>query len=590
MELSVWAVNDGEKVLKEDLANPNKTGNSVWDGRTIRLFGARNETIAFQVIVENGDEEASSLSVEMSGLVHAEHEESRIENDAALDPDPTNYVGRRIEVFTQHYLYVSPDLGTAPQWFYAESAPPLHRSGWIPDGLIPANARPRLGGQPVRVSARSNQGFWIDIYIPREEALKPGMYSGSVTVRCGDAVVAKLPVSLQLYDFALPDENHSVTFVYASDVSDYYPDTPDIRDRFRRMAHRHRFDLVGSDVHMKPFDAELLARYAPYLDGSFFSKENGYEGPGEQVGEGVFPIGMYGASVLGREQEAMQREVDKWVRYFEELNWPGVYFNYLIDEPLPAKYEWIREQAGIIHGSPGAGNRLPLFTTRRYTPEIEDAIDIWCAHKIDPESMARSQETGEKLWFYNGYRPYHGSLILEAEAVDMRVNSWLRYRYRIEGYFVWHGTHWRHNHQGPRGRWHQNVYSYAVTFMYVAKDEAAYYGEDGVHFGNGDGILFYPGREPFFREQDRGIDGPISSIRMKNLRRGIQDYEYLWLAAQRGHQAAADAIAREAVPIGMHETVAGGQASWSSCGSKWDDYRRQAAELIASSAIDVTAN
>ncbi|WP_177182627.1 DUF4091 domain-containing protein [Paenibacillus sp. OV219] len=587
LALAVWAVNDGEKILKEDLANPNKMENSVWDGRTVRLFGARNETVAFQVIVEAGDAEASSLYVEMSGLVHDEHEDCRIENDSELSGDEASNVGLRIEVFTQHYLYVSPDLSTAPQWFYAASAPPLHRSGWIPDALIPANAKPRLGGQPVRAAARVNQGFWIDIYIPRDAELKAGIYRGTVTVRDGEALVAELPIELQLYDFALPDENHSLTFVYANDVSEYYPEVPDIRDRFRRMAHRHRFDLVGSEVHSRKFDAEALEQYAPYLNGSFFTKENGYEGPGEHVGEDVFPIGMYGAKVLGSEPEEMQREADKWVEYFEALKWPGSYFCYLIDEPLPAKYEWIREQAAIVHDSVGAGKRLPLLTTRRYTPEIEDSIDIWCAHKIDPESMEYCRASGDKLWFYNGYRPYHGSLILEAEAVDMRVNSWLRYRYGIKGYFVWHGTHWRHNHQGPRGRWNQNVYSYAVTFMYVAKDEAAYYGDDGVHFGNGDGLLFYPGREPFFREQDRGVDGPISSIRMKNLRRGIQDYEYLWLAAQRGYAAEADAIAREAVPSGMHETVVGGEASWSPCGSKWDEYRRRTAELIG--AVSVSA-
>src|SRR5919201_3739215 len=48
----VWAVNDGEKVERDDLKNPNKASNSAWDGRKIKLFGARNEIIAFQVIVE----------------------------------------------------------------------------------------------------------------------------------------------------------------------------------------------------------------------------------------------------------------------------------------------------------------------------------------------------------------------------------------------------------------------------------------------------------------------------------------------------------------------------------------------------------
>jgi hypothetical protein len=51
---AIWAVNDGEKVEKDDLANSSKRSNSVWDGRKIRLFAARNEVIAFQVVVEAG--------------------------------------------------------------------------------------------------------------------------------------------------------------------------------------------------------------------------------------------------------------------------------------------------------------------------------------------------------------------------------------------------------------------------------------------------------------------------------------------------------------------------------------------------------
>ena len=50
----VWAVNDGEKVERDDLDNPNKTANSAWDGHKIKIFGARNEIIAFQLIVEAG--------------------------------------------------------------------------------------------------------------------------------------------------------------------------------------------------------------------------------------------------------------------------------------------------------------------------------------------------------------------------------------------------------------------------------------------------------------------------------------------------------------------------------------------------------
>src|SRR5215212_10262580 len=63
-----WAVNDGEKVERDDLNNPNRRGNSAWDGRTVKIFGARNEVIAFQVIVEAGREGVESLTARLPEL------------------------------------------------------------------------------------------------------------------------------------------------------------------------------------------------------------------------------------------------------------------------------------------------------------------------------------------------------------------------------------------------------------------------------------------------------------------------------------------------------------------------------------------
>src|SRR6185503_9485994 len=49
--LTVWAVNEGEKIRPHELDHPARFHNSVWDGTVIRLTGARNETIGVQVIV-----------------------------------------------------------------------------------------------------------------------------------------------------------------------------------------------------------------------------------------------------------------------------------------------------------------------------------------------------------------------------------------------------------------------------------------------------------------------------------------------------------------------------------------------------------
>src|SRR3982751_4358129 len=51
---AIWAVSDGEKIEQDELNSPYKRGNAVWDGKKIKLFGARNEVIAFQMIVESG--------------------------------------------------------------------------------------------------------------------------------------------------------------------------------------------------------------------------------------------------------------------------------------------------------------------------------------------------------------------------------------------------------------------------------------------------------------------------------------------------------------------------------------------------------
>jgi hypothetical protein len=71
--------------------------------------------------------------------------------------------------------------------------------------------------------------------------------------------------------------------------------------------------------------------------------------------------------------------------------------------------------------------------------------------------------------------------------------------------------------------------------------------------GNGDGTLFYPGTP------DR-IGGsshiPVASIRLKMIREGMEDYEYLKLLADLGHADEARAIARDLFPNAFATEVA----------------------------------
>jgi len=44
----VWAVSDGDKIERDAQHHPLSVRNAVWDGRVARVFGARNEIIAFR--------------------------------------------------------------------------------------------------------------------------------------------------------------------------------------------------------------------------------------------------------------------------------------------------------------------------------------------------------------------------------------------------------------------------------------------------------------------------------------------------------------------------------------------------------------
>ena len=81
---------------------------------------------------------------------------------------------------------------------------------------------------------------------------------------------------------------------------------------------------------------------------------------------------------------------------------------------------------------------------------------------------------------------------------------------------------------------------------------------------NGDGLLFYPG-------YDVGVDGPIASFAMKSLRRGAQDYEYLWLLKQKGREREADAVL---------ETVCPAAGKWNDDPESWDRARLTWAALL----------
>src|SRR5690348_15830273 len=111
---NVWALGDGEKVFRDDLNHPSKKGNLTWDGKTIHLTGLFNEVLAFQIIVETGDDSAKAIEVAVTNPTNKTSAKTIGANTLKHGDAGT------IESFTEHYLHVKDS--TRPNWYYGSPA------------------------------------------------------------------------------------------------------------------------------------------------------------------------------------------------------------------------------------------------------------------------------------------------------------------------------------------------------------------------------------------------------------------------------------------------------------------------------------
>jgi len=562
---AVWAVSDGEKVERDDLNNPLKHGNSVWDGKRIKLFGGRNEVIAFQLIVETGPAGIKQLSAELRELALKGGKQK-----IAYRPtgnDPTEYAGRPIQLFSVNYLNVTQTTGAS--WYYKSAAArPQDTTGWKPVQLVPENARAGRGGFPLSVEPNQNQAIWIEIYTARN--LAAGLYKGQITVTA-DGQRTAIPVEMELFDFTLPDQNSLPAMVYYEGSQPELYQGRNLDAEYHRFAHRHRIELVHA------YSIEAVKAAAGRFSGEDFTKAKGYEGPGEGVGNRIVPATFYGPGKDFDERESAWRKSDAWISFLKERLPQSITFLYLPDEPSPRQYGYIRQVADNVHSNPGPGRELRTMVTKHYVKELDGAIDIWNASGLWFEIKKADAERakGRQYWTYNGGRPAIGAMLIDTPATDARVIPWACFKHGVEVYFQWHGVHWRHNSQ-KQGERNQNVWLNPITFDNRGQPNKPVDDQD---FANGDGVLMYPGEEKLHPEQDRGIAGPISTVQLANLRRGLQDHLYLTMARKLGFAAEVEDALRAVVPRVFSD--AKDKADFAESGDAFEAARYKLAKAIA---------
>jgi hypothetical protein len=561
---SVWAVGDGEKIAPDTTASPLAARNAAWDGRAARLFGGRNEVLAFQVIVQADAAGIGALSASLPQLRLRGGDERIRYAPPAKDPSLT--AGRPVRLYSVRSMNVTSETHADWVWEPGSPAAPKKTVGWQPVQLVPENARAGRGGFPLKVDPGAAQAIWIEVYTGRRRPA--GVYEGTVTVRA-DGVARDVPVELTLLDLDLPDEGSMDVMVF------YEPEQPELYQgrnldpAYHRFAHAHRVELVHA------YDEARVKASLGRLSGADFTAASGYEGPGEGRGNRIVPLTFYGPGRDFDDRAGAWKRADAWMAFLSPTLPGARTFLYLPDEPSPREYPYIRRLADNVHSNPGPGRALPTFVTKSIVPELADAIDIWCVppQAYDVAKAAAERAKGRRVWFYNGGRPQGPSPVIDAPATEARAVAWAAFKHNADTYFYWHGVHWRHNSQ-KQGERVQNVWANPVTFDNIGQPNKADFGTI-----NGDGVLLYPGQDVLHSEEDRGIDGPVATVQLANLRRGVQDHLYLTMARQLGLETAVRKALDAVVPRVFSD--AGKTVGFAETGETFEAARRELADAIA---------
>ena len=520
----IWTTVDGEKIrATEKGASPKEP---------VTLFGMRNETLSFQIVVPAGPQGVRGVLLRSEGLSVA-----------------------TVEFFREDYVTVS-ERSHGLVWKPGSLAEPDGFVGEIPDRLVPLSS-----AVPVDIPASRHQVFWVDLWISPDAPA--GIVSGRIMVETESACDSRctIAVEIELLDRRMPDEMHAKSMVWfsGSDLGDervaarYFsdPGSATLEDKARlrlrhyQLARKHRLTLFGQHEDM---DEELDA----LLSGRAFSAEMGYQGPGQGKGLDILVLHAYGGEVQKEQAEAMVAQQGMYPDLRDA-------FVYIMDEPGAA-------DRGEINRRAHASKPLRSFATTLYTDKLDIDIFAVLAGMYSRSNAAKGRAAGKKIWIYNGERPFTGSFAIDDVAVAPRVNPWIQYMLDIPRWFYWEATYY-YDFQGKRGA--MDVARNALNFSNRHGDKV-----------NGDGLLMYPGRDLLFPESSANIDGPMPSLRLKSWRRGVEDVEYLVMAREAGFHAEVDALLATLLPAVVDAVGTDDAVTFPEDGETWRRARRYLFELL----------
>ncbi len=414
----------------------------------------------------------------------------------------------------------------------------------LPDALVPDTdeiyGEKRNAFVGFNVAAGETRAIWGEVRVP--ENATAGAYTGSVTVRFaeGSAIV---PVTLTVYDFSLPARaslKSAFGLSYGGIPSGHGISTagaafPALRAKYDQLALDHRISLSSHD------DGDLSVAHFDAVYGQFVSGT----APTQTPSAALSNVQFVGSPTSTADMKA-------WYDHFIAQGWGERLFQYTCDEP-PATCRWTDIPTRLRAAKAANPAYRTLLTTTlpeirdaeaQYTisivPDLEIVVPVinylydragnrFAGPQWQSYSSFVASGPRKELWTYQSCMS-HGcggtssyftgwpSYMIDASAVRNRAMQWLDFLYHVSGE-LYYETTMAFGHDPWSNQWDFS--------------------------GNGDGTLFYPGTPA-------RIGGtthvPVASVRLKMIREGMEDYEYLKALSDLGDRAMAEREAQALFP------------------------------------------
>jgi hypothetical protein len=439
----------------------------------------------------------------------------------------------RITLYREHYMEVN-----------KLSPKSKGELGWYPDALIPfvdpGTGKPpspaRFAAAPFDVPANANQPLWVDVLVPKDAT--PGEYRGEITITAEGATPARVPVRLTVWNFTLPDTPSMRTHFGDADLNPLLSRPPKIAawqsldERAQRNLQTDYAELIAAHRICPPVPPFLMPKINE--DGIIDPKPT-HAGLKQWIerfhitGLPVRFLGMDGrgwkGDPLGADRERNRRYISSLWAYLKANGWDKMAYLYVVDEPSTREaYAEVRARAEFVRETaPG----LKVLCTEQPNPQDEvwgslvGSVDIWVPiwPHFEEGPVKDRLAAGDEVWSYTalcqGRRgedtPFWE---LDFPLLNYRMPAWTSWHYGLKGLLYWSTTSW-------------------LSTPDVWTDPLTYRKEY-----NMEGSLLYPG-------VDAGVRGLVSSVRLKQIRDGLEDYEYFKLLAERrGPAIAAEAVRR----------------------------------------------